>query len=121
MYCVGTAVLAGILIIRTCANAQLHTCTYIHICMPFYTSTRHSFLTQSVRVHAEHRVNNVCILTVTMISMTCNYVLCVLPRLNEGITTYLERKIIGKLHGEKERHLHAIGELHVLWNRDNIA
>jgi aminopeptidase N len=29
-------------------------------------------------------------------------------RLNEGITTYLERKIIAKLYGEKERHLHAI-------------
>ena len=30
-------------------------------------------------------------------------------RLNEGITTYLERKIVGKLHGEQERHLHAMG------------
>lgn len=39
-------------------------------------------------------------------------------RLNEGITTYLERKIVGKLHGEQERHLHAMGtvkEAHSNW------
>ena len=31
-------------------------------------------------------------------------------RLNEGFTTYLERRIVAKLAGEQERHLHAIGE-----------
>jgi len=35
---------------------------------------------------------------------------CFSSRLNEGITTYLERKIVGKLHGEQERHLHAMGK-----------
>ena len=30
--------------------------------------------------------------------------------LNEGITTFLERKIIGRLGGEKERHLDYISE-----------
>ena len=30
--------------------------------------------------------------------------------LNEGFTTYLERKIISKLYGEQERHLHYISE-----------
>lgn len=34
-------------------------------------------------------------------------------RLNEGITTYLERKIVARLHGEQERHLHAMGECSV--------
>ena len=31
-------------------------------------------------------------------------------RLNEGITTFIERRILSKLLGEKERHLQAIGE-----------
>ncbi len=31
-------------------------------------------------------------------------------RLNEGFTTYLERKIVAKLHSEKERHLCYISE-----------
>ena len=31
-------------------------------------------------------------------------------RLNEGWTTYLERKIVAKLYGEKERHLRAISK-----------
>ena len=30
--------------------------------------------------------------------------------LNEGFTTYLERKIVAKLHGEQERHLRYISE-----------
>ena len=30
--------------------------------------------------------------------------------LNEGFTTYLERKIVAKLYGEKERHLRYISE-----------
>lgn len=44
---------------------------------------------------------------------------CFSSRLNEGITTYLERKIVGKLHGEQERHLHAMGKgesQHVLFH-----
>ncbi len=35
-------------------------------------------------------------------------------RLNEGFTTYLERKIVAKLHSEKERHLCYISEFK--WN-----
>lgn len=31
--------------------------------------------------------------------------------MNEGFTTYLERKIVAKLHGEQERHLRCISEL----------
>ncbi len=31
-------------------------------------------------------------------------------RLNEGWTTFLERKIIARLYGEQERHLRAIGK-----------
>ena len=34
-----------------------------------------------------------------------------LYRLNEGFTTYLERRIAAKISGEKERHLLALGDV----------
>jgi aminopeptidase N len=39
--------------------------------------------------------------------------------LNEGFTVFVERKILGKLHGEKARHLSAIGGLKDL--RDAVS
>ena len=41
---------------------------------------------------------------------TCVCVCVCVCRLNEGWTTFLERKIIARLYGEQERHLRAIGK-----------
>ena len=39
--------------------------------------------------------------------------------LNEGFTVFVERKIVGKMHGEKTRQFHAIGGLKDL--KDSVS